>query len=157
TSERTRTIPSSNDSPDSRFDRSINPYKGYEHGCIYCFARPTHAYLVLSPGLDSESKIVTKPDAPAARRTESGKTAYRRATVELGANTDPYQSVERGLGITRQILETLREHEHAVAVVTKSNLILRDLDLLAEMAAKRLASVMISVTTLDRALERRME
>jgi DNA repair photolyase len=155
--ERTTRILSRNDSPDIPFDRSINPYRGCEHGCVYCFARPTHAYLGLSPGLDFESKITSKPDAPAALRAELSKPGYRCQTIALGANTDPYQPVERELGITRQLIEVLREHDHPVSVITKSNLIVRDLDLLADMASRNLASVMISITTLDRALARRME
>ncbi|MCG8422894.1 MAG: PA0069 family radical SAM protein [Proteobacteria bacterium] len=157
TTERTSKILSRNQSPDIPFDRSINPYRGCEHGCIYCFARPTHAFLGLSPGLDFESKLVAKPEAPAALRAELNKTNYRCQTIALGANTDPYQPVERQLGITRAILETLRDYHHPVSIVTKSNLILRDLDILTDLAAKNLANVLISITSLDRTLARRME
>ncbi len=157
TPESTRSIITRNDSPDVPFDLSINPYRGCEHGCVYCFARPTHAYLGLSPGLDFETRIVSKPDAPDVLKRELRRPGYRCQTIALGANTDPYQPAERRLGITRGILEVLSEHRHPVAIVTKSDLVLRDLDLLAPMASLRLASVMISVTTLDRTLARRME
>jgi DNA repair photolyase len=157
TPEAIRSILSRNDSPDVPFDVSINPYRGCEHGCVYCFARPTHAYLGLSPGLDFETRIMSKPDAPEVLRREISRRGYRCETVALGANTDPYQPVERRLGLTRRILEVLKEHDHPVAIVTKSDLVLRDVDLLAPMAARRLASVMISVTTLDRRLARLME
>jgi DNA repair photolyase len=157
TPEKTRTIIARNDSPDVPFDRSINPYKGCEHGCVYCFARPTHAYLDLSPGLDFESRIIFKPDAPERLSKELAHPKYRCEVIALGANTDPYQPAERKLQITRKVLEVLAEHEHPVSVVTKSNLVLRDLDLLAAMAKKHLAFVLISMTTLDRVLDRRME
>jgi DNA repair photolyase len=157
TPEAIRSILTRNDSPDVPFGVSINPYRGCEHGCVYCFARPSHAYLGLSPGLDFETRIVSKPDAPEVLRRELARRGYRCETIALGANTDPYQPVERKLGLTRRILEVLREHDHPVAIVTKSDLVLRDLDLLAPMAARRLASVMISVTTLDRTLARLME
>jgi DNA repair photolyase len=157
TPEATRTIITTNDSPDIPFDRSINPYKGCEHGCVYCFARPTHSYLGLSPGLDFESRIFSKPDAARLLRRELRRPGYRCATMALGSNTDPYQPVERDLRITRAVLEVLAEHRHPVAIVTKSDGVLRDLDLLAPMARARLASVMISITTLDRRLARRME
>ncbi len=157
THEQTRTIIATNDSPDVPFDRSINPYKGCEHGCIYCFARPTHAYLGLSPGLDFETRITAKPDAAAALRRELGARGYRCEMIALGANTDPYQPTERRLGITRAILEVLRDHDHPVGIVTKNALVTRDLDLLAPMAAKRLANVFISVTTLDPRLAGVME
>ncbi|HXU11594.1 MAG TPA: PA0069 family radical SAM protein, partial [Candidatus Binatia bacterium] len=139
------------------FDRSINPYKGCEHGCVYCFARPTHSYLGLSPGLDFETKIFSKPDAARLLSEELRRPGYRCEVIALGANTDPYQPVERDLKITRSILEVLLEHGHPVGIVTKGSLVLRDLDLLAAMAARRLATVMISITTLDRSLARRME
>ncbi len=155
--ERTRTIIARNDSPDVGFDRSINPYKGCEHGCIYCFARPTHSFLGLSPGLDFETKIFSKPDAARLLRDELGKPGYRCAILALGANTDPYQPVERELGITRSVLEVLHEHRHPVTIVTKSTAVLRDLDLLSSMARDDLASVNFSVTTLDPALARTME
>ena len=157
TPEKTRTILSRNDSPDISFDRSINPYKGCEHGCVYCFARPTHSYLGLSPGLDFETKIFSKPDAAKLLREELRRPGYRCEVIALGANTDPYQPVERDLKITRSILEVLLEHGHPVGIVTKGSLVLRDIDLLAAMAARRLATVMISITTLDRSLARRME
>jgi DNA repair photolyase len=157
TEERTRRLISTNDSPDVPFDQSINPYKGCEHGCIYCFARPTHAYLGLSPGLDFETRIVSKPDGPDLLRRELSRPGYRCSVIALGANTDPYQPVERSLGLTRRILEVLAEHEHPVAIVTKSALVARDLDILAPMAGRRLASVLVSVTSLDRHLARRME
>jgi len=157
TADKTRTLVTRNDSPDVPFDRSINPYKGCEHGCVYCFARPTHAYLGLSPGLDFESRIFSKPDAARLLRAELGKPKYRPQVIAIGANTDPYQPVERELGITRQILEVMAEHRHPVAIVTKSNLIARDLDLLRELAAQNLVHVLISVTTLDLDLARRME
>jgi DNA repair photolyase len=157
TVEKTRTILTRNDSPDIPFDRSINPYKGCEHGCIYCFARPTHAYLGLSPGLDFESKLVAKPGAAAALRAELARPSYRCDVIALGANTDPYQPIERQWRITRAVLETLREARHPVSIVTKSSLVLRDIDILSEMAARNLASVFLSITTLDRTLARRME
>jgi DNA repair photolyase len=157
TPESSRTILTRNDSPDVPFDVSINPYRGCEHGCVYCFARPTHAYLGLSPGLDFESRIVSKPDAPALLRRALGRPGYRPEPIALGANTDPYQPVERRLRITRGILEVLAEHRHPVTIVTKSDLVLRDLDLLGPLAAQRLAGVMVSLTTLDNDLARRME
>ncbi|MGH7116661.1 MAG: PA0069 family radical SAM protein [Stellaceae bacterium] len=153
----TRTIIARNDSPDIGFDRSINPYRGCEHGCIYCYARPSHAYLGLSPGLDFESRLFYKPQAAALLGAELRKKGYFCRPIALGSNTDPYQSVERRLGITRAILEVLRDFRHPVTIVTKSALIRRDLDILSEMARDRLAMATISVTTLDRALARRME
>jgi DNA repair photolyase len=157
TSEVTRSIITRNDSPDVPFDQSINPYRGCEHGCVYCFARPTHAYLGLSPGLDFETRIFSKPEAPRILREELRRSGYRCQVIALGANTDPYQPAERELRITRGILEVLAEHRHPVAIVTKSDLVARDLDLLGPMAASRLACVLVSITTLDRALARRME
>jgi len=157
TPEPVRTILTTNDSPDIPFDRSINPYKGCEHGCIYCFARPSHAFLDLSPGLDFESRIFSKPNAAELLRKALSKKGYRPEVVALGANTDPYQPVERRLRITRSILEVLSEFRHPVTIVTKSNMVLRDLDLLVPMAKEGLASVFVSVTTLDRQLARRME
>ena len=157
TPEKTRTLITRNDSPDVPFDLSINPYKGCEHGCIYCFARPTHAYLGLSPGLDFESRIFSKPDAATRLREQLAKPKYKAQVIAIGANTDPYQPAERELEITRQILEVMIEHRHPVAIVTKSNLIARDLDLLRQLAAQRLVHVLISITTLDRGLARRME
>lgn len=155
--ERTRTILAKNDSPDVPFSQSINPYKGCEHGCIYCFARPTHAFLGMSPGLDFETRIVSKPDAARVLRRQLASAKYKCDVIALGANTDPYQPVERGLGITRSILEELSGCNHPVGVVTKSELVLRDLDLLAPMARKGLAHVFVSMTSLDPALSRVME
>ncbi|HEY1857329.1 PA0069 family radical SAM protein [Acidocella sp.] len=153
----TRSIIARNDSPDLGFDRSINPYRGCEHGCIYCFARPTHAYLGLSPGLDFETKIVFKPEAARLLEAELSKPRYKPEVLALGTNTDPYQPVERTLGLTRGILEVLERFNHPVSIVTKSAGVLRDLDLLARMAAKNLARVHLSITTLDPALARTME
>ncbi len=152
-----RTVIARNQSPDIGFDRSINPYRGCEHGCIYCFARPTHAWLGLSPGLDFETKLFAKPDAAEILRRELAAPGYRPRTIAMGTNTDPYQPVERRLKITRQILQVLAEHHHPVSIVTKSQLVARDIDILAPMAAKGLASVSVSVTTLDAKLARSME
>jgi DNA repair photolyase len=146
-----------NTSPDVGFDRSINPYKGCEHGCIYCFARPTHAYLNLSPGLDFETRIFRKPDAPELLRQELSAKSYTPAVIQLGINTDAYQPIERTERLTRRILEVLNEFEHPVAILTKSALIQRDLDILEEMAKKGLVKTGVSITTLDRALARTME
>ena len=146
-----------NASPDVPFEQSINPYRGCEHGCCYCFARPTHAYLGLSPGLDFETHIFYKPDAAALLREELARPGYRCSPIALGVNTDAYQPVERRLGITRGLLEVLAQCRHPVSIVTKSALIERDLDLLADMARDRLVHVMFSVTTLDAELARRME
>jgi DNA repair photolyase len=157
TPDASRSILTRNDSPDIPFDVSINPYRGCEHGCIYCFARPTHAFLGLSPGIDFESRIFSKPRAAELLREELARPGYRVQAIALGANTDPYQPVERDLRITRSILEVLSEHEHPVSIVTKSHLVVRDVDILAPMAAKGLASVFVSVTTLDPELARRME
>jgi DNA repair photolyase len=153
----TRTIITRNDSPDISFDRSINPYRGCEHGCIYCFARPTHAYLGLSPGLDFESKILVKPDAARLLEAELRKPSYRPAVIAMGTNTDPYQPLERDLKITRSILEVLAEFKHPVGIVTKSATVTRDIDILARMAAEGLAKVALSITTLDKKLARSME
>jgi DNA repair photolyase len=152
-----RTVISFNQSPDVPFDRSVNPYRGCEHGCVYCYARPTHAYLGLSPGLDFETRLFRKPDAAAQLERELAAPGYRPATLVLGANTDPYQPIERRFGITRSVLKVLHDCGHPVAITTKSALILRDLDLLVPMAERRLAAVLVSVTTLDRALARRLE
>jgi DNA repair photolyase len=157
TVDTTRTIIARNDSPDIGFDRSINPYRGCEHGCIYCYARPSHAFLGLSPGLDFESRLFYKPEAATLLAAELRIKSYSCRPIALGSNTDPYQPVERRLGITRAILEVLRDFRHPVTIVTKSALIQRDIDILAEMAENRLASVTISVTTLDRTLARCME
>jgi DNA repair photolyase len=153
----TRTIIARNDSPDIGFDRSINPYRGCEHGCIYCYARPSHAYLGLSPGLDFESRLFYKPQAAALLAAELRRKGYLCRPIALGSNTDPYQPVERRLGVTRAILQVLRDFGHPVTIVTKSALIRRDLDIISDMARDRLAIVTISVTTLDRGLARRME
>ena len=157
TRDSAKSIIAHNDSPDIPFDSSINPYRGCEHGCIYCFARPTHAYLGLSPGLDFESRIFVKEDAATLLRAELSKPGYTCETIALGANTDPYQPIERKLEITRRVLEVLREFRHPVGIVTKSALVQRDIDILAEMARDRLAMVSVSLTTLDRALARKME
>jgi DNA repair photolyase len=157
TTDRSRSILNTNDSPDIPFNRSVNPYKGCEHGCAYCFARPSHAYLDLSPGLDFESRILSKPGAADLLRKTLSKPGYRCEVLALGSNTDPYQPVERKLRITRAILEVLAEFRHPFTVVTKSNMVLRDLDLLMPMARDGLAVVHVSITTLDRTLARRME
>jgi DNA repair photolyase len=152
-----KTVIARNNSPDIGFDRSINPYRGCEHGCVYCFARPTHAYLGLSPGLDFESRIFVKEDAPALLRAELSKPSYKPRPIALGVNTDAYQPIERKLGLTRRILEVLYEFRHPVTLITKSALIQRDLDILGAMARDHLASAAVSVTTLDRGLARKME
>jgi DNA repair photolyase len=153
----TRTIIARNDSPDIPFDRSINPYRGCEHGCVYCFARPTHTYLGLSPGLDFETKLTMKPDAAKLLERELRQPKYRCDVMAMGTNTDPYQPVEREYRVTRQILEVLSAYNHPVSIVTKSALVTRDIDILADMARRDLAWVGISVTTLDRELARVME
>jgi DNA repair photolyase len=157
TLDSTRTIIARNQSPDISFDQSINPYRGCEHGCIYCFARPTHAYLGMSPGVDFESRLFAKPDAAKLLARELAAPGYVPKTVAIGTNTDPYQPVERTMRITRSILEVLRDFRHPVAIVTKSPLILRDLDILSEMATMGLAKAALSITTLDRKLARAME
>lgn len=153
----TRTIITRNTSPDVPFDRSINPYRGCEHGCIYCFARPTHAYLGLSPGLDFETRLLAKPDAPALLEKELSNPRYRPAVIAIGTNTDPYQPIERARRIMRGCLEVLAAFNHPVMITTKGALVTRDIDILAPMAARRLATVNVSVTTLDRDLCRRLE
>ncbi|MDL2408312.1 PA0069 family radical SAM protein [Rhizobium calliandrae] len=155
--EKPRTAITRNESPDIPFDRSINPYRGCEHGCIYCFARPTHAYMGLSAGLDFESKLFAKPDAARLLERELAKPGYKPRVIAIGTNTDPYQPIEKEWRIMRQILEVLNKANHPVAIVTKSALIMRDIDILKEMAAKSLVRVGISVTTLDRKLARTME
>src|SRR5215831_2626999 len=152
-----RKVITRNESPDIGFDRSINPYRGCEHGCIYCFARPTHAYLGLSPGLDFESKLFVKPDAPALLEKELSAPGYEPKVVAIGTNTDPYQPIERERKIMRGILEVLERAGHPVGIVTKSALVARDADILARMAERNLAKVAISVTTLDPKLARTME
>ena len=152
-----RSIIARNDSPDVPFEQSINPYRGCEHGCVYCYARPSHAYLGHSPGLDFETRIHYKPDAAPLLREALGRRGYRCHILALGANTDPYQPVERRLGITRELLEVMLEHRHPVGIVTKSALVERDLDLLTELAGRQLVHVRLSVTTLDTELARRME
>jgi DNA repair photolyase len=146
-----------NDSPDIPFDRSINPYRGCEHGCVYCYARPTHAWLGLSPGLDFETRLLYKPRAAELLRRELGRRGYRCAPIALGVNTDAYQPAERRLGLTRAVLEVLAEHRHPVTLITKSALIERDLDILAAMARRDLVHASVSVTTLDAGLARRLE
>jgi len=157
TADSTRKIIARNDSPDISFDRSINPYRGCEHGCVYCFARPTHAYLGLSPGLDFESKLFMKPNAPELLERELSAPGYVPKTIAIGTNTDPYQPIERRYKIMRGILEVLERAGHPVGIVTKSNLVLRDLDILARMAERNLVKVALSVTTLDAKLARVME
>jgi len=153
----TRKIITRNDSPDISFDRSINPYRGCEHGCVYCFARPTHAYLGLSPGLDFEARLFMKPDAASLLERELSAPGYTPRTIAIGTNTDPYQPIERQHEIMRRILEVLERAGHPVGIVTKSALVTRDIDILARMAERKLAKVAISVTTLDPKLARTME
>ncbi|MBB5538597.1 PA0069 family radical SAM protein [Rhizobium giardinii] len=155
--EKPRAIISRNDSPDLPFDRSVNPYRGCEHGCIYCFARPTHAYMGLSPGLDFETKLYAKPDAAKLLERELAKPGYKVRPIAIGTNTDPYQPIEKEWRIMRQVLEVLKACDHPVMIVTKSAMVMRDIDLLAPMAEKGLAKVGLSVTTLDRKLARLME
>jgi DNA repair photolyase len=157
TRERAKTIITRNESPDISFDRSINPYRGCEHGCIYCFARPTHAYMGLSPGLDFETKLFVKAGIANLLERELGAPGYQPKTIAIGTNTDPYQPIEKTERSMRQVLEILHRTNHPVGIVTKSALVLRDLDLLGPMAAKGLAKVALSVTTLDRGLARTME
>jgi len=157
TVQQSRTIIAYNESPDISFDRSINPYQGCEHGCIYCFARPTHAYHDLSPGLDFETRIFAKPNAAALLAQELARPGYACQPMALGTNTDPYQPVEREWKITRSVLERLAACEHPFTIVTKSALVERDLDIIAPMAAKNMARVFLSVTTLDKALARTLE
>jgi DNA repair photolyase len=155
--EKPRTIITRNESPDISFDRSINPYRGCEHGCVYCFARPTHAYMGLSPGLDFESKLFAKPDAARLLERELSKDGYQPRTIAIGTNTDPYQPIEKQYRIMREVLEVLDAHNHPVGIVTKSALVTRDIDILSRMAERGLAKVALSVTTLDRMLARVME
>jgi DNA repair photolyase len=155
--DKSRTVIAFNESPDVGFDRSINPYRGCEHGCVYCFARPTHSFLGLSPGLDFETRLFAKPDAPALLAKELSRPGYKPQPIGLGTNTDPYQPIEKTHRITRGILEVLERFGHPVTIVTKSALVLRDRDILARMAERRLVDVTLSVTTLDADLARRME
>lgn len=157
TNETPRTIITRNSSPDLLFDRSINPYRGCEHGCVYCFARPTHAYMGLSPGLDFESKLFAKPNAAALLEKELSRKGYEVAPIAMGTNTDPYQPIELRYRITRSILEVLSAFNHPVTIVTKSARVTRDLDILSDMAKRNLVKVALSVTTLDAKLARVME
>ncbi len=157
TSENARTIITRNDSPDIPFDRAVNPYRGCEHGCVYCYARPSHSYMGLSAGLDFESKLFAKPNAAKLLRKELAAPNYQAKAMALGTNTDPYQHIEKQWRVTREILEVLEETNHPVCIVTKSSLVTRDIDILARMAKKGLARVSISVTSLDRKLSRAME
>lgn len=155
--EQSRTIITTNNSPDIPFDQSINPYRGCEHGCVYCYARPSHAYWDLSPGLDFESRIIARPGAAGLLRKALSRPDYQCKPITIGANTDPYQPLEARYGTTRQILEVLQAFRHPFSIITKSAMILRDRDILAEMAADRLCSVAVSVTTLDNELKRKLE
>lgn len=155
--ERPRTIITRNSSPDISFDRSVNPYRGCEHGCVYCFARPTHAYMGLSPGLDFEARLFAKPDAARLLDKELSKEGYTPRTIAIGTNTDPYQPIEKQYRIMREILEVLEARGHPVGIVTKAALVTRDIDILARMAQRGLAKVALSVTTMDRRLARTME
>jgi DNA repair photolyase len=155
--EPARSVLTRNASPDIPFDRSINPYRGCEHGCIYCYARPSHAYLGLSPGLDFETKLFYKPDAVRLLGEEFRRRNYSAAPIMLGANTDPWQPVERRLGVTRAILELLEKWQHPVSIVTKSALIVRDIDIIARLAEKSLVQVMVSLTSLDPEIKRTLE
>ncbi|WP_454718658.1 PA0069 family radical SAM protein [Caulobacter segnis] len=154
---KSRTIIARNQSPDVGFDRSINPYRGCSHGCIYCYARPAHAYLGLSPGLDFESKIFFKPHAGELLEKELAKPSYKPATIHIGGDTDPYQPDEKQLRVTRQVIEVLERYSHPFTIITKSALVLRDLDIYSRLAERKLARVAISITTLDRHLARSME
>ncbi|TCS38551.1 DNA repair photolyase [Paucimonas lemoignei] len=155
--EQAKSILTRNQSPDLPFGVSLNPYRGCEHGCIYCFARPTHSYLGLSPGLDFESRIFAKLNAPELLLQELSKKSYVPETIALGVNTDAYQPCERKLGLTRRVLQILHEHDHPVALITKSSLIERDIDLLAPMAEKRQAMAAVTLTTLDAQIARTLE
>lgn len=157
TIDATRSIIARNQSPDISFDRSINPYRGCEHGCIYCFARPTHAYLGLSPGLDFESRLFAKPKAAELLDRELRKSSYTPRVIAMGTNTDPYQPLEKRMRITRSVLEVMDRFGHPVSIVTKSDLILHDIELLERLARKNLIKVALSVTTLDRKVARLME
>jgi DNA repair photolyase len=155
--ERARTIITRNESPDISFDRSINPYRGCEHGCVYCFARPSHAFMGLSPGLDFETRLFAKPNAAQLLERELSRPGYSPRVIAIGTNTDPYQPLERGYKLMREILEVLDACSHPVAIVTKSALVTRDIDILSRMAERNLVKVALSVTSLDRKLCRAME
>lgn len=155
--DQAKSVINRNDSPDVPFELSVNPYRGCEHGCVYCYARPTHAYLGLSPGLDFETQLFYKSDAARLLRNELRKSGYRCSPITLGANTDAYQPVEKRLGITRAIIEVLRDFNHPVTIVTKSALVERDIDILAKMAARDLVQVLFSFTTLNSSLSRTLE
>jgi DNA repair photolyase len=155
--ERARKIITTNDSPDIGFDQSINPYRGCEHGCIYCYARPAHAYVGFSPGLDFESQLFFKPDAARLLEKELSRKGYQPSVIHIGGNTDPYQPIERGLRITRQVIEVLDRFNHPFSIITKNAMITRDLDLYASLAERNLISAAVSITTLDRKLARAME
>ncbi|MBS0341779.1 MAG: PA0069 family radical SAM protein [Proteobacteria bacterium] len=155
--EDVKSVLGANDSPDVPFDRSLNPYRGCEHGCIYCFARPTHSYLNLSPGLDFETKLIAKRNIVPVLRQELGRKSYRPSQIAIGTATDCYQPIERELRLTRSVIELLGECSHPFALVTKSSAVERDLDLIAPMAARRLAAVYVTVTTLDGELARKLE
>lgn len=155
--EKPKSVITRNESPDIPFDRSINPYRGCEHGCVYCFARPSHAYMGLSAGIDFEAKLFAKPDAPKLLERELSKPGYNVRPIAIGTNTDPYQPIEKEWRVMRQILEVLQAANHPVCIVTKSAMVMRDIDILAPMAEKGLAKVALSVTTLDRVLARAME
>jgi DNA repair photolyase len=157
TAEKARVILTTNDSPDISFNQSINPYRGCEHGCVYCYARPAHAYMGLSPGRDFESRLFYKPEAGALLERELSKPGYRVQNIQIGGNTDPYQPVERKLRVTRAVLEVLERFQHPFSIITKSAGITRDLDILGEMGRANLAKAAVSVTTLDRRLARTME
>ena len=155
--DRARSVITTNDSPDVGFDNSINPYRGCEHGCVYCFARPSHAYMGLSPGLDFETKLFYKEDAAQILEAELAKPNYVCKPIALGINTDGYQPIEKRLEVTRSILEVLARCRHPVTIVTKSALVVRDIDLLADLAQRRLVSVMLSITSLSAEIKRTLE
>ncbi|MEQ8481697.1 MAG: PA0069 family radical SAM protein [Hoeflea sp.] len=155
--EKPRSVITRNQSPDLSFDRSVNPYRGCEHGCVYCFARPSHAYVGLSAGVDFEARLFAKPDAPRLLERELSKPGYKVQPIAIGTNTDPYQPIERQWRIMRQLLEVLEAAGHPVGIVTKSAMVTRDIDILSRMASRGLARVALSVTTLDRKLARTME
>lgn len=157
TREKPKSIIARNSSPDIPFEQSINPYRGCEHGCVYCYARPTHAYFDLSPGIDFETRLFAKENAAELLKKELSTRSYQCSAMALGTNTDPYQPIEREYQITRQIIEVLKEHHHPLTIVTKSSLVERDIDLLAPMAKKNLVQVFISITTLDKNLMQKME